>query len=111
MSSRPWRTRMPTSAFVMLFAIDHERNASSGPTPSRVALGDDRAALRDDDRVGPFEILGLGRGERVVEQLLERRAIDPRVELRARPLPGRPRHAGGLGGEGNEGGRRRLLGA
>jgi hypothetical protein len=33
-SSRPSRARMPTSAFVMLFAIDHDRNATSGPAPA-----------------------------------------------------------------------------
>ena len=94
---------MPISAFVTLFAIDHDRKASSGPTSVRVALGDDRAVLHDDDRVGALEVVGLGLGEGVVEQLLERRAIDARVELRARPLPGRPGHARGLGGEGNQG--------
>ena len=61
-----------------------------------VALRDDRAVLRDHDAVRAFEILGIGPGERVVEQLLERRAIDARIELRARPLAGRPGHARGL---------------
>jgi hypothetical protein len=55
--------------------------------------------------VGSLEILGLGSAARVVEQLLERRAIDARVELRARPLAGRKGDAGGLGGEGNKAGR------
>ena len=96
---------MPISAFVMLFAIDHDRNASFGPACRAVALRDDRAVLRDDHGVGSFEILGLGSAARVVEQLLERRAIDARVELCARPLAGRPGDARGLGGEGKKGAR------
>ena len=70
-----------------------------------MTLRDDRAVLRDDHGVGSFEILGLGSAARVVEQFLERRAIDARVELCARPLPGRPCDAGGLSGEGKKAGR------
>ena len=54
----------------MLFAIDHEMSVVSGPVVGPVLLGDDLAAVHDDDREGLAE---LGRlGERPVEDLVAR---------------------------------------
>ena len=89
---------MPISAFVMLFAIDHEWNASSGPASAAWRSATMAPCCAITTAVRSFEVLGIGSREGVVEELLERRAIDARIELRARPLAGRPGHAHGLCG-------------
>jgi hypothetical protein len=53
--------------------------------------------------VRALEVVRLGLGKRVIEELLESRAIDPRIELCVRPRFGGPRELCGMGGERKEG--------
>lgn len=50
--------------------------------------------------MGAVEVVGLGLRERVIEQGVECGAVDPGVELPARPLAGGPTDPGGLGRQG-----------
>ena len=67
-----------------------------------VAFGDDGAPMHDHHTVGAIEIIRLGVRKGVIEQSIERAAIDARIERSVGPNLGRPREIRGLRGEGLE---------